>query len=61
MAADAPRIKRIFSSLRDRFESAGFVVFDTHFIKKPEIEREGQDPPWGGYSVEFKVIDKSKI
>ena len=51
--------ERIFRALQDRFDSAGFVIFDRHFIKKPEVEREGQDPRWGGYRVEFKVIEKS--
>jgi hypothetical protein len=50
--------KRIFHSLKDRFDSAGFVVFDERFIKKPDIELE-KHPRWGGYCVEFKVVEKS--
>ncbi|MEO8681634.1 MAG: nucleotidyl transferase AbiEii/AbiGii toxin family protein [Vicinamibacterales bacterium] len=49
---------RIFHALRDRFDSAGLIVFDERFEKKPNVLQEGQDEHWGGYRVEFKVIAK---
>lgn len=50
--------KRIFAALHDRFDSAGHIVFDEKFLKRPSELREGQDERWGGYRVEFKVIAK---
>jgi predicted nucleotidyltransferase component of viral defense system len=41
--------RRIVQSLKDRFDSAGFVVFDDRFLERPEVKREGQPPHWGGY------------
>lgn len=49
---------RIFRGLRDRFDSAGYVVFDEKFEKRPSVMREGQSPRWGGYQVEFKIADR---
>ncbi len=51
---------RIFAALRNRFDSEGISVFDEKFIKKPEVVRPGQDPSWGGYAVQFKLIEKVK-
>jgi predicted nucleotidyltransferase component of viral defense system len=50
--------RRIFKSLKDRFDSAGYVVFDEKFSKKPSRAREGMSPRWGGYMVEFKLATK---
>ncbi|HEY1174250.1 MAG TPA: nucleotidyl transferase AbiEii/AbiGii toxin family protein [Verrucomicrobiae bacterium] len=36
------------------------MVFDETFAKKPSILRAGQSPKWGGYRVEFKIIEKDK-
>jgi predicted nucleotidyltransferase component of viral defense system len=49
---------RIFRALRDRFDSAGFVVFDEKFQVRPSVLREGQNPRWGGYQVDFKIADR---
>jgi len=51
--------ERIFRALRDRFDSAGFVVFDEKFQLRPSVTREGQSPRWGGYQVDFKVADRA--
>lgn len=51
--------QRIFKALRDRFDSAGFVVFDEKFQLKPSVMREGQNPRWGGYQVDFKIADRA--
>lgn len=49
---------RSFRALRDRFDSAGLVVFDERFGPRPAELREGQDDKWGGYRIEFKLIPK---
>lgn len=49
---------RIFRALRDRFDSAGYVVFDEKFQLRPSVMRAGQSPRWGGYQVEFKIADR---
>jgi predicted nucleotidyltransferase component of viral defense system len=51
--------ERIFRGLRDRFDSAGFVVFDEKFQLRPSVMREGQNPRWGGYQVDFKIADRA--
>lgn len=50
--------ERIFRALRDRFDSAGLVVFDEKFQVRPSVMREGQSPRWGGYQVEFKIAER---
>jgi hypothetical protein len=49
---------RMFRALRDRFDSAGYVVFDFGFGKKPP-EPWAENPEWGGYFAEFKIIEKT--
>jgi hypothetical protein len=49
---------RIFKALRDRFDSAGYVVFDEKFQPKPSVPRKDQRPRWGGYQVGFKIADR---
>lgn len=49
---------RIFASLKDRFDSAGLIVFDEKFSPKPSKVRPKQSPRWGGYLVEFKLTTR---
>ena len=49
---------RCFRALRDRFDSAGLIVFDEKFGPKPSTARPEQDGRWGGYGIEFKLIPK---
>jgi Nucleotidyl transferase AbiEii toxin, Type IV TA system len=52
--ADLTQIRtRIFRALRDRFDSAGMIVFDEKFGPKPDVRREGLDERWGdiGWSL----------
>jgi hypothetical protein len=49
---------RCFRALRDRFDSAGLLVFDEKFLSKPSALRPGHDDTWGGYRIEFKLIAK---
>lgn len=50
---------RIFRGLRDRFDSIGLRVFDERFGPRPTERHPGQDARWGGYRIEFKLIDKA--
>jgi Nucleotidyl transferase AbiEii toxin, Type IV TA system len=51
--------RRILRGLNDRLDAAGYVVFDHNFSKRPSVENE-QNPKWGGYRMQFKIIEKSK-
>lgn len=58
---DFPRAKeRIFRLLKDRFDSAGYVVFDEKLTPKPRIDNEDTKPWWGGYELNFKLIRKER-
>jgi len=52
--------ERIFRSLRERFDAAGFVVFDATFRPKPSVIKEGREKRWGGYLVEFKIVERDE-
>ena len=56
--ADLPQTKKRFEqTLTERFDSAGYVLFD--FSLRPKPLKPGTRPPtWGGYLVEFKIISK---
>ena len=49
---------RCFRALHDRFDSAGLLVFDEKFLRRPRRLGPGQDDRWGGYCIEFKLIAK---
>ena len=48
--------ERIFRALRSRFAEARLTVFDEKFEQKSPPEAGG-DEKWGGYQIEFKLID----
>lgn len=50
-----------FRALHDRFDAAGFVLFDEKFEAKPKALGENQSPTWGGYQISFKLIAKEKF
>ncbi len=50
--------ERIFRVLKDRFDSAGYIVFDEKIIPKPRIDGEDTKPRWGGYELNFKIIER---
>ncbi len=52
--------RRIFKAVKDRFASAGFVVFDESFEPKPQVLGPHQEPWWGGYELKFKLIEEAK-
>ena len=58
---DIPEIRRrIFRSLKDRFDSAGYIVFDERLEPKPRLEPPDESPWWGGYELSFKLIEREK-
>ena len=52
--------RRIRHSLEDRFDSAGYRVFDVQLRPKP-ANPQGRPPTWGGYRGEFKVIERERF
>ncbi len=50
--------KRIEATLTQTFLESDFVIMDYKFLNKPKKIREEVADFWGGYKVEFKVIDK---
>lgn len=51
---------RIFESLRREFRSIGYVVFDEKFEIRPSERARGQPEWWGGYIVEFKLVERAR-
>jgi predicted nucleotidyltransferase component of viral defense system len=51
--------RRITRALTDRFDAAGFIVFDCTFGPRP-LTRSVDNPKWGGYRIEFKIIERDK-
>src|SRR5262249_47592952 len=52
---------RIFRALRNRFGEAGFAVFDEKLTRRPTSPKMGTDDRYGGYDVEFKLIEFKKL
>jgi hypothetical protein len=52
--------KALTRAVTDRFDAAGYVVFDTSLVFKPQ-PRSGQVPDWwGGYTFFFKLIPREE-
>ena len=51
---------RIFHAVKERFSSAGFVVFDQSFEPKPQVRAPHQQIWWGGYELKFKLIEEAR-
>lgn len=49
---------RIFNVLHREFSKVGYVVFDQKFLPKPNVVGANQPEWWGGYLVEFKLIQR---
>ena len=51
--------RKIFDTLRREFRSIGYEILDEKFEIKPK--KSGPDKPewWGGYMVEFKLVEQS--
>ncbi|OGR95315.1 MAG: hypothetical protein A2902_05490 [Elusimicrobia bacterium RIFCSPLOWO2_01_FULL_64_13] len=58
---DLPRIEAVIeSNLKLTFAREKLEIFDVRFTKKPEKVDLSRDIFWGGYRVEFKVIEADK-
>ncbi len=51
---------RMENALASRFKAAGFIPFDMKLVPKPAEQRENQQPWWGGYRLEFKLIEETR-
>lgn len=51
---------RLRHTLEERFDAAGYVVFDLQLKHKP-ADPTGRPPTWGGYLAEFKIIDRQRF
>jgi hypothetical protein len=51
--------RRIETALNDRFRSAGYVLFDYSFVPRPSTAG-AKGERWGGYRVQFKIIERDK-
>ena len=51
--------KRITRALTDRFDASGFIVFDCTFGPRPLVQPV-DNPKWGGYRIQFKIIERDK-
>ena len=49
---------RVFAALKSKFDSENLVLFDEKFQPKPSVRKPGQDPKWGGYEIDFKLIER---
>jgi predicted nucleotidyltransferase component of viral defense system len=49
---------RLFHALRERFDAAGFVLFDEQFARRPSTSVPGTK--WGGYTATFKLLSKER-
>ena len=53
--------RKIEAALVKTFREEGYVVFDVYFIKKPKVSKTEMEDFWGGYKVEFKLIDREQF
>jgi hypothetical protein len=51
---------RIFRALKDRFREAGLTVFDEVLLTRPAAPLSTGDEKFGGYEVQFKVMESVK-
>ncbi len=52
--------RRLFAALHDRFDAAGYKVFDEKFEVCPNLKGPDEKLWWGGYEVSFKLIERQK-
>lgn len=51
---------RIERALGRIFKENGYEVFDVTLVERPDVVGPGTPPFWGGYQLEFKLIDKEE-
>lgn len=60
-ASDKNRIQnQLDYLLNNEFSREGLVAFDIKFLEKPKVIAEEVQDFWGGYNIEFKLIDQKK-
>ena len=52
---------RMERALADRFAPYGLVPFDLMLFPKPSNADEERHPRWGGYRLEFKLVDEQRF
>jgi hypothetical protein len=59
---ELPAIENKIKGLLDRtFGSENYVIFDLELTERPKIVNSATETFWGGYQVEFKLIEASKF
>lgn len=53
--------EKIEGNLKNTFNENGYEVFDVNFSKEPPVNQPKMPNFWGGYSLEFKVINHEKF
>jgi hypothetical protein len=53
--------ERLFSALRDRFDSLGYAVFDEKLEHRPRDQGGPGLTVWGGYNAVFKLIPRDRL
>jgi len=53
--------KKMFDALTRTFKENGYRVFDIYIIKKPQVYNPSAPESWGGYQIEFKLIEKENF
>lgn len=51
---------KMMKALRDTFGSVGYAVFDINFNEQPKRLRKDEMLFWGGYHLDFKIIEMEK-
>lgn len=51
----------LLRSLQARFRDAGHEVFDFSLEQRPQTRRADVDDRWGGYTAEFKIIERARL
>ena len=52
---------RLEASLKRVFNENGYEVLDVNFEERPKERNERTPPFWGGYELNFKVIERNKF
>jgi hypothetical protein len=52
-------LARMERALASRFNAVELIPFDVKLVSKPSEKRENQRPWWGGYQLEFKLIEET--
>lgn len=53
--------KKIFTALRSRLSAAGYAIFDEGLTQRPTAVEGQANPRWGGYEIEFKMLEMPKF